>query len=105
MKIGDSISIYEAIKKEPCSSNHNSMASLTGNKCIVVVIENAADNTFNPSKYTSYEGIDSKATAVSEDVFGVGYDVVNMKSKFEDCSFGKLQIIPEPDPAWINAPS
>ena len=105
MKIGAGLSIFEAIKKEPSSSNRRRMASLTGNKYVIVVIGDATDHAFNPSKYTSYEGIDAKATAVSEDVFGGGSDVVNMKSQFDACSFGELQIIPEPDPAWINEAS
>ena len=81
------------------------MASLTGNKYIVVVIGGAADHTFNPSKYCSYECIDAKATAISEDLFGGGSDGINVKSQFEACLFGYLEIIPEPDPAWIHAPS
>ena len=81
------------------------MALLTGNKYIVVIIGEAMYHAFNPIRYTSYDGIDVKATAVLEDVFGGGLDVVNMKSKFDACSFGEIQKFPEPNPSWINAPS
>ena len=91
MKIGVGLSIFEAIKKEPSSSNRRCMALITGNKYIVVVIRDAADHALNPSKYISYEVIDAKDNAVSEDVFGGGSDVVNMKSQFDACSFGELK--------------
>ena len=105
MKISAGLSIFEAIKKESSSSNRRHMENFKGNKYIFFVIGGAADHILNPSKYTSYESIDSMATAVSEDVFAGGSDVVNMKAQFDACSFGEHQIIPEPDTVWINAGS
>lgn len=43
-----------------------------------------------------------KAAAVSDDVFGsfsgIGSDTINLAQQLNDCSFGKLSILPTPDP-------
>lgn len=50
-----------------------------------------------------------KAAAVSDDVFGnfsgIGGDTVNLAQQLYDCSFGKLSIVPKPDPNWTGANS
>ena len=75
------------------------MAQITGNKYVLVVIVNTNDHAFNPSKYATFV---NKAATVSDDVFGSGSDIVNMASQFAACSFGALDIIPEPNPKWIS---
>ena len=79
MKIAAGLSIQEAIKRESTQSNHRHMAQLTGNKYVLVVIGNANDHAFNPSKYASFV---NKAAAVSDDVYGSGSDTVNVESQY-----------------------
>ena len=55
------------------------MAQLTGNKYVLVVIGNANDHAFNPSKYASFV---NKADAVADNVFGSGSDTVNMALQY-----------------------
>ena len=57
---------------------------------------------------STYPTIDDKAAAVSDDIFGTfsggntANDTVNLAQQLHDCSFGKLSILPKPDPNWTS---